>query len=81
MSKHQVSTKHTTFHVFTQPVRDKKILSDHRQDGNDEVHRLQVRLKKKKKRKKGVHVAPQDESYRYCYALFRELQIFSPQAI
>ena len=32
--------------------RDGKILSDHRQDGNDEVHRLQVRLKKKRKKKK-----------------------------
>ena len=29
--------------------RDGKILSDHRQDGNDEVHRLSVRYIKKKK--------------------------------
>ena len=27
--------------------RDWKVLNDHKQDGNDEVHRLQVRLKKK----------------------------------
>ena len=34
--------------------RDGKILSDHRQDGNDEVHRLKVRFKKKKKKKRPV---------------------------
>ena len=27
-----------------EPGRDGKILGDHRQDGNDEVHRLKVRL-------------------------------------
>ena len=32
--------------VRREPGRDGKILSDHRQDGNDEVHRLYVRLKK-----------------------------------
>ena len=33
--------------IHTEPGRDGKILSDHRQDGNDdEVHRLEVRLKK-----------------------------------
>ena len=36
--------------VRREPGRDGKILSDHRQDGNDEVHRLQVRLKKKTKK-------------------------------
>ena len=36
-----------------EPGRDGKILSDHRQDGNDEVHRLEVRLKKKKKKWRG----------------------------
>ena len=35
--------------VRREPGRDGKILCDHRQDGNDEVHRLEVRLKKKKK--------------------------------
>ena len=29
--------------VRREPGRDGKILSDHRQDGSDEVHRLQVR--------------------------------------
>ena len=29
--------------VRREPRRDGKILSDHRQDGNDEVHRLKVR--------------------------------------
>ena len=29
--------------VRREPGRDGKILCDHRQDGNDEVHRLQVR--------------------------------------
>ena len=38
--------------VRREPGRDGKILSDHRQDSNDEVHRLLVRLKKKKKKKK-----------------------------
>ena len=38
--------------VRREPGRDGKILCDHRQDGNDEVHRLKVRLKKKKKKKK-----------------------------
>ena len=37
--------------VRREPGRDGKILSGHRQDGNDEVHRLEVRLKKKKKKK------------------------------
>ena len=32
------------------PICSGKILSDHRQDGNDEVHRLYVRLKKKEKK-------------------------------
>ena len=38
--------------VRREPGRDGKILSDHRQDGNDEVHRLEVRffLKRKKDR-------------------------------
>ena len=31
--------------------RDGKIFSDHRQDGNDEVYRLYVRLKRKKEKK------------------------------
>ena len=31
------------------PICSGKILSDHIHDGNDEVHRLYVRLKKKKK--------------------------------
>ena len=36
--------------VRREPGRGGKILSDHRQDGDDyEVHRLEVRLKKKKK--------------------------------
>ena len=35
--------------VRREPGRGGKILSDHRQDGDDyEVHRLEVRLKKKK---------------------------------
>ena len=34
-----------------EPGRDGKILCDRRQDGNDEVHRLKVRLKKKRKKK------------------------------
>ena len=38
--------------VRREPVRDGKILCDHGQDGNDEVHRLYVRLKKKKEGKK-----------------------------
>ena len=39
---------HTLLYVMTihtyrrEPGRDGRILSDHRQDGNDEVHRLQV---------------------------------------
>ena len=36
--------------IRREPGRDGKILSDHRQDGKDEVHRLQVRSKKKKKK-------------------------------
>ena len=36
--------------VRREPGRDGKILCDHRQDGNDEVHRLKVRWKKKKKK-------------------------------
>ena len=36
------------------PICSGKILSDHRQDGNDEVHRLYVRLKKKKKKWHGA---------------------------
>ena len=36
--------------VRREPGRDGKILSDHRQDGNDEVHQLLVRLKKEKKK-------------------------------
>ena len=36
--------------VRREPGGDGRILSDHRQDGNDEVHRLKVRLKKKKKK-------------------------------
>ena len=39
--------------VRREPGRDRKILCDHRQDGNDEVHRLYVRLKKKKKDTRG----------------------------
>ena len=31
--------------VRREPGRDRKIYSDHRQDGNDEVHRLYVRFK------------------------------------
>ena len=38
--------------VRREPGRDGKILSDHRQDGNDEVHRLYVRLKRKEKKEK-----------------------------
>ena len=34
--------------VRREPGRDGKILCDHRQDGHDEVHRLEVRLKNKK---------------------------------
>ena len=30
--------------VRREPGRDGKILSDHRQDSNDELHRLEVRL-------------------------------------
>ena len=30
--------------VRREPGRDEKILCDHRQDGNDEVHRLEVTL-------------------------------------
>ena len=37
--------------VRREPGRDGKILCDHRQDGNDEVHRLKVRLKKKERKK------------------------------
>ena len=37
--------------VRREPGRDGKILSDHRHEGNDEVHRLQVRLKKKQNKK------------------------------
>ena len=35
--------------VRREPGRDGKILCDHRQDGNDEIHRLYVRWKKRKK--------------------------------
>ena len=38
--------------VRREPGRDGKILCDHRQDGNDEVHRLEVRRKKKGKKKR-----------------------------
>ena len=38
--------------VRREPGRDGKILCDHRQDGNDEVHRLYVRLKGEKKKNK-----------------------------
>ena len=45
--------------VRREPGRDGKILSDHRQDGNDEVHRLygvsEIKEKKKKKKKCVVH--------------------------
>ena len=33
--------------VRRDPERDGKIFSDHRQDGDDEVHRLSVRFKNK----------------------------------
>ena len=36
--------------AMREPGRDGKILSDHRQDGNDEAHRLQVRFKKQTKK-------------------------------
>ena len=43
--------------VRREPGRDGNILiSDHRQDGNDEVHRLQVRSKKKKEKRKRLLV-------------------------
>ena len=40
--------------VRREPGRDGKILCDHRQDGNDEVHRLYVRRKKKEKEKRKI---------------------------
>ena len=49
--------------VRREPGRDGKILCDHRQDGNDEVHRLQVRLKKKRKKKKKSPFAPDNVPY------------------
>ena len=40
--------------VRREPGRDGKTLCDHRQDGNDEVHRLQVRLKSLFKKSQGL---------------------------
>ena len=42
--------------VRREPGRDGKILCDHRQDGNYEVHRLYVRLKKERKRLNVIEV-------------------------
>ena len=48
---------HRDKNVKREPGRDGKIVSVHRQDGNVEAHRLQVRWKKKKE-KKGVNFFP-----------------------
>ena len=36
--------------VRREPARDGQILSNRRQDGNDEVHRLEVRFEKEEKK-------------------------------
>ena len=56
--------------VRRKPGRDGKILCDHRQDGNDEVHRLLSEMKEKRKEKKQHDLQSAVVLYRFhdlCY--------------